>query len=85
MNLEISNFIIRVVTHQQLEMHGCILTTVGTDALVLKHQVISIQSASSKFIVLDKFHVKDNIYSQQHQKIISHLKKKYIYIQVFKG
>ena len=33
------------LTHKQLEMHGCMLSTVATDALVLKHQVISIHSA----------------------------------------
>ena len=33
------------LTHNQLEMHGCVLTTVATDALVLKYQVISIHSA----------------------------------------
>ena len=32
------------LTHKQLEMHGCILNTVDTDALVLKHQVTSIHS-----------------------------------------
>ena len=33
------------LTHKQLEMYGCILSTVATDALVLKHQVISSHSA----------------------------------------
>ena len=28
-----------------LEMHGCIVSTVATDAQVLKHQVISIHNA----------------------------------------
>ena len=32
-------------THKQLETHVCILSTVATDALVLKHQAISINSA----------------------------------------
>ena len=35
---------INVLTHKQLETHGCILSTVATDALVLKHQAISIRS-----------------------------------------
>ena len=30
------------LTHQQQKMHGCVLSTVATDALVLKHQTISI-------------------------------------------
>ena len=36
---------LNVLTHTQLEMHVCVLTTVITDALVLKHQGISIHSA----------------------------------------
>ena len=43
------------LTHTQLEMHGCILSIVATDALVHKHQVISINSADWIFIVLDQF------------------------------
>ena len=35
-----------------------VLTTVATDALVLKHQAISIHSADYIFIVLDQFHTK---------------------------
>ena len=33
------------LNHKQLETHGCVLSTVATDALVLKHQAISIHSA----------------------------------------
>ena len=33
------------LTHKHLEIHGCILNTVATDALVLKHQAISTHSA----------------------------------------
>ena len=33
------------LTPKQLEMHGCISNTAATDALVLKHQAISIHSA----------------------------------------
>ena len=32
------------LTHKQLETQGCILSPTATDALVLKHQVISIYS-----------------------------------------
>ena len=32
-------------THEQLQMHGCILSNETTDSLVLKHQAINIQSA----------------------------------------
>ena len=34
------------LTHKQLEMYWCILSTVATDALVLKHQAISIQNTN---------------------------------------
>ena len=34
-----------MLTHKQLETHGCVLSTMATDALVLKYQAISIQSA----------------------------------------
>ena len=37
-------------------MHGCVLSTVATDALVLKHQAISIHSAEKISIVLDPSH-----------------------------
>ena len=42
--------------HKQLEMHGRILSTDATDALVLKHQAISVRSADYIFIVLDQFY-----------------------------
>ena len=35
----------RVLTHKQLQMLGCLLSTVATDVLVLKHQAISTHSA----------------------------------------
>ena len=46
------------LTHKQQETHGCILSTVATDALVLKHQAISIHNADWIAIVLDQFHTK---------------------------
>ena len=39
-------------------MHECVLSTVATDALVLKHQAISIHKADKIFIVLGQFHTK---------------------------
>ena len=33
-----------MLTHKHRETHGCVVTTVATDALVLKHQAISILS-----------------------------------------
>ena len=46
------------LTLEHLEMHGCVVSTVATDALVLKHQAISIHNADLTFIVLDQFHIK---------------------------
>ena len=34
-----------VLTPKHRETHGCVVSTVATDALVLKHQVISIHNA----------------------------------------
>ena len=34
------------LTHKQLETHGCILSNVAADVLVLKHQAISTHSAN---------------------------------------
>ena len=45
----------KVLTHKGLEMHGWILSIVATDALVLKHQGISIHSAHKISIALDQF------------------------------
>ena len=33
------------LTHKKQETHGCIVSTVATDALVLEHQAISIHSS----------------------------------------
>ena len=35
-------------THKQLEVYGCTLSTVASDALVLKHKAISIHSELNK-------------------------------------
>ena len=42
-----------LITLKQLETHGCELSTEVTDALVLKHQVISTHSVDQIFIELD--------------------------------
>ena len=36
---------LNVLTHKPLETHRCLLSTVATYGLVLKHQAISIHSA----------------------------------------
>ena len=43
------------LTHRQLEVHDCLLGTVATAALALKHQPISIHNADSLFFKLDQF------------------------------
>ena len=45
-----------LLTHKQLEIHGCIFSIVATDALGLKHQAISIYTADRIFIVLDWYY-----------------------------
>ena len=55
-----------VLTHKQLEMHGCKFRTFATDAMVLKHQAISTHTADYIFIVLEQFHVKYHGYSEQY-------------------
>ena len=35
----------KVLTLKHRETHGCVVSTVATDALVLKHQAISIHNA----------------------------------------
>ena len=39
-------------------MHWYVFITVASDALVLKHQAISIQSSDWKLIILDQFYTK---------------------------
>ena len=42
--------------HEYLETNGCILSTVVTDSLVLKHVITSIHIADHICIVLEQFH-----------------------------
>ena len=49
-----------------METHWCLLNTVATDALVLKHQAISNHSADYVFIVLPYYLQKYYIYNEQH-------------------
>ena len=37
-------------------MHGCVISTVATDVLVLKHQAISIHNADKISVVVDQLH-----------------------------
>ena len=53
---------LNMLTHKQLEQHGCILSTVATDALVLKHQAISTHSADECSLYWNTFMQKSYIY-----------------------
>ena len=48
----VQNFLL---THKQLEIHGCVISSVATDGLVLKHQAISSHTIDKIVIVLDQF------------------------------
>ena len=57
--------------HKQLETHGYVLNTVTSDALVLKHQTISVHSADQISVELDQF---QKIYYIYWWDLILHLK-----------
>ena len=71
------------LTPKHRETHVCVVSTVATDGLVLKHQAISIHNADLTFIVLDQFHTKKCTYGLQDWKIRSCFEKKMT--QSFKG
>ena len=60
------------LTHKQLETHVCVISTVATDALVLKHQAISMHNAGYIFIVLERLQLGGTIWEKHYI-----LKKKY--------
>ena len=41
----VCKLLVILLTHKHQNTHGCIVNTVATDALVLKHQAISIHNA----------------------------------------
>ena len=55
-HFDMPGFISLTLKHR--ETHGCVVSTVATDTLVLKHQAISIHSANQTFNVLDQFHIR---------------------------
>ena len=57
---------LNMLTHKQLEQHGCIPSTLATDALVLKHQAIITHSADEYSLHWNNFMQKCYIYSNQH-------------------
>ena len=64
------------LTLKHRETHGCVVSTVATDALVLKHQAISIHNADKTFIVLDQYHIKiSHLWWTTLQNKITFLKK----------
>ena len=64
------------LTLKHQEMHGCIVSTVATDALVLKHQAISIHNADLTFVVLDQFQIKDIAHKVNSIRKWNHILKK---------
>ena len=50
-------------------MHECVVSTVATDALVLKHQAISILSADKIFVKVDQLHTEYDSSMKQYWKI----------------
>ena len=57
------------LTSKHRETHACVVSTVVTDALVLKHQAISIHNANQTLIVLDQFHIKNIAHTRLENKI----------------
>ena len=69
------------LTHKQLEIYGCVISTLATDALVLQHQVISTHSSDQIFSVLNQFHAKIlHLYGITVENNITIWKKKYIVV-----
>ena len=80
MRTQCPSYQMSIKTPKLREIHGCILNTVATDTLVLKHQAISIPSVDKSFIVLDHFtpnitFIVDNIskwnYLLQNEPVVS--------------
>ena len=65
------------------ETHRCLINIVAPDALVLKHQAISIHNADLIFIVLDLWHAKILNLLQTTSEIKITFEKKMT--QLFKG
>ena len=56
--------------------HGCVVSTVAADALVLKHQAISIHNADLTFIIFDQFHIKNIAHKVNSIRKWNHILKK---------
>ena len=64
------------LTPKHMEMYGCVLRTVATDALVLKHQAIIIPSSDEILIVSDQFYTNIiYIFHEKNYKITLRFKK----------
>ena len=50
---------VKMSSPKQLEIHGCLLSTVATDGLVLKRQAISSHIADKIYIILDQLYSKN--------------------------
>ena len=65
-----------VLTLKHWEMHRCVVSTEATDALVLKHQAISIHNAYLTFIVLNQFHIQNIVHKVNSIRKWNHILKK---------
>ena len=73
---------VSVLTHKCLEMHGCIISSVATDVLVLRHQGISSYSAGSLLIVVKDFYNKSILQQKTLQNKITFFEKKnYLFVK----
>ena len=63
-------------THEWLEMHGCVLSTVAIDALVLNHQAITIHNVDRILIVLGMFQWNITFVNSKQQLAINDIVKK---------
>ena len=71
------------LTLKHRETHGCLFKTVATDALVVKHQAISIHSVDKYLLYLSAFTPQYLILNERHEKVELHFEKKNT--QWFKG
>ena len=75
--------VLDLLTHKPLEIYGCVISTVATDALVPKHHTISIHNADLVSIVLPKIHKKNITFTANNMGDCNlHFEKK---IYIFQG
>ena len=71
-----------VYYHQLMLNHGCILSTVATDAMVPRHQATSIHSADQSAIILNPLPYRNIFFSQNDIRKWNYILKKYTDVHV---